>query len=453
MGKTIAAIATALGEASIGVVRISGDGAVTVADRVFQSVSGKALTECTGYSALFGYIEADGEKIDEAVALVFLAPKSYTGENVVELSVHGGSFVVRKVLRAVLDAGAVMAERGEFTRRAFENGKMSLNEAESVMDIISADGEQALRASMLAKSGILSRKCNEIKAKLTFAAATVAAFSDFPDEEPEFSGIDKLETMLSEAENELQRLLDTFETGRMIRHGVNTVIIGPPNAGKSTLMNLLSGYERSIVTPIAGTTRDIVEETVSLDGLILKLSDTAGLRDTDDEVEQIGVKRAKERIASADLVIAVIDSSDAENSEIKEIYKTLVGRPAVVVFNKSDLGIADKSAVKNSGLKFVEMSAKDGIGLEEFKNTVKEITKTGNLNGSAEVFLNERQRDCVLKALENVKESLSALRNGMTVDAVGVLLDDALAALLELTGERVTVEVANKVFEHFCVGK
>ena len=251
----------------------------------------------------------------------------------------------------------------------------------------------------------------------------------------------------------MQRLLDTFETGRMIRHGVNTVIIGPPNAGKSTLMNLLSGYERSIVTPIAGTTRDIVEETVSLDGLILKLSDTAGLRDTDDEVEQIGVKRAKERIASADLVIAVIDSSDAENSEIKEIYKTLVGRPAVVVFNKSDLGIADKSAVKNSGLKFVEMSAKDGIGLEEFKNTVKEITKTGNLNGSAEVFLNERQRDCALKALENVKESLSALRNGMTVDAVGVLLDDALAALLELTGERVTVEVANKVFEHFCVGK
>lgn len=453
MGKTIAAIATALGEASIGVVRISGESAVTVADRVFQSVSGKALTECTGYSALFGYIEADGEKIDEAVALVFLAPKSYTGENVVELSVHGGSFVVRKVLRAVLDAGAVMAERGEFTRRAFENGKMSLNEAESVMDIISADGEQALRASMLAKSGALSKKCSKIKDKLTFAAATVAAFSDFPDEEPEFSGIDKLETMLSEAENELQRLLDTFETGRMIRHGVNTVIIGPPNAGKSTLMNLLSGYERSIVTPIAGTTRDIVEETVSLDGLILKLSDTAGLRDTDDEVEQIGVKRAKERIASADLVIAVIDSSDAENSEIKEIYKTLVGRPAVVVFNKSDLGIADKSAVKNSGLKFVEMSAKDGSGLEEFKNTVKEITKTGNLNGSAEVFLNERQRDCALKALENVKESLSALRNGMTVDAVGVLLDDALAALLELTGERVTVEVANKVFEHFCVGK
>ena len=291
---------------------------------------------------MFGYVEVDGEKIDEAVALVFLAPKSYTGENVVELSVHGGSFVVRQVLRAVLDAGAIMAERGEFTRRAFENGKMSLNEAESVMDIISADGEQALRASLSAKSGALSQKCNVIRDKLTFAAATVAAFSDFPDEEPEFSGIDKLESMLGESEEELQKLLDTYDTGRMLRHGVNTVIVGPPNAGKSTLMNLLSGYERSIVTPIAGTTRDIVEETVNLDGLVLKLSDTAGLRETVDEVEQIGVKRAKERIDFADLIIAVVDSSDVKLEEIKELYKTLVGRPAVVVFNKSDICFADK---------------------------------------------------------------------------------------------------------------
>ncbi len=453
MSKTIAAIATALGEASIGVVRISGDDAIVVADKVFRSVSGKTLLECQGYSALFGHVEANGEKIDEAVALVFLAPKSYTGENVVELSVHGGSFVVRQVLRAVLDAGALMAERGEFTRRAFQNGKMSLNEAESVMDIISADGEQALRASLSAKSGVLSQKCNVIRDKLTFAAATVAAFSDFPDEEPEFSGIDKLESMLSESEEELQKLLDTYDTGRMLRHGVNTVIVGPPNAGKSTLMNLLSGYERSIVTPIAGTTRDIVEETVNLDGLILKLSDTAGLRDTTDEVEQIGVKRAKERIDFADLIIAVVDSSDVKTEEITELYKTLVGRPAVVVFNKSDIGTADKSDAQNLGLRFVEMSAKDGSGLAEFKTIIKEITKTNNLSGSADVFLNERQRDCVLRALENAKESLSALQCGLTVDAVGVLLDDALAALLELTGERVTVEVANKVFEHFCVGK
>ncbi len=453
MSKTIAAIATASGEASIGVVRISGDDAVSVADKVFKSASGKILAECNGYSALFGYVEADGEKIDEAVALVFLAPKSYTGENVVELSVHGGSFVVRKVLRAVLNSGAIMAAPGEFTRRAFENGKMSLNEAESVMDIISADGEQALRASLLAKSGVLSQKCGIIRDKLTFAAATVAAFSDFPDEEPEFSGIDKLETMLSEAEADLQRLLDTYDTGRMIRYGVNTVIIGPPNAGKSTLMNLLSGYERSIVTPIAGTTRDIVEETVNLDGLILKLSDTAGLRDTFDEVEQIGVKRAKERIDSADLIIAVVDSTEAGNINPEEIYKPLIGRLAVVVFNKSDIGIADKSYVQNLGLRFVEMSAKDGSGLDEFKSIIKEVTKTNNLSGTAEVYLNERQRDCVIKALENIKESLSALQSGLTVDAVGVLLDDALAALFELTGERVTVEVINKVFEHFCVGK
>ena len=453
MSKTIAAIATALGEASIGIVRISGDEAIAVAQKVFKSASGKALAEVQGYSALFGYVEAQGQRIDEAVALVFLAPKSYTGENVVELSVHGGSFVVRKVLRAVLEAGAFLAERGEFTRRAFENGKMSLNEAESVMDIISADGEQSLRASVLAKSGVLSQKCNAIKDRLAFAAATVAAFSDFPDEEPEFSGIDKLESMLSESKAELQGLLDTYDAGRMIRHGVNTVIVGPPNAGKSTLMNLLSGYERSIVTPIAGTTRDIVEETVNLDGLVLKLSDTAGLRNAADEVEQIGVKLARERIDSADLIIAVVDSSDTENSEIKQIFEVLKGRSAVFVYNKSDICTADKSLAEKQGLKFVEMSAKDGSGLAEFKSIVKEITKTDNLSGSADVFLNERQRDCVVRTLQNVNETLSSLQMGMTLDAVGVLLDDALAALLELTGERVTVEVMNKVFEHFCVGK
>ncbi len=453
MGRTIAAVATPEGLGGIGVVRVSGDNALAVADKVFKSVSGKKLSEQNGYTALFGHVIDGGNTVDEAVALVFRAPKSYTGEDTVELSVHGGSFVVRQVLRAVLSAGAVMAERGEFTRRAFENGKISLTEAEAVADIISSDGEQALRASMAAKNGAIFKKCAEIKENITFACATVAAFSDFPDEEPEFSGIDKLEQMLADSEGALNKLCDDYDTGRMIRHGINTVIVGPPNAGKSTLMNLLVGCERSIVTSIAGTTRDIIEETVSLDGVVLRLSDTAGLRETDDEVEQIGVRLTRERIECADLIIAVVDSTDAESQEIAQLLDGIKGRPAVVVFNKSDLATANTEVAVSRGLSFVEMSAKEGLGVQRFTELVKSVTGTANLSGESAVYLNERQRNCAQRALGSVKEALSALQCGMTVDAVGVCLDDALSSLMELSGERVTVEVANKVFEHFCVGK
>ena len=453
MSRTIAAVATPSGEGGIGVIRISGENAIRIADKVFRSASGKKLSDISGYSALFGAIENDGKKIDEAVALLFRAPKSYTGEDVVELSVHGGAYVVQQTLRAVLDAGAAMADRGEFTRRAFENGKMNLAEAEAVADIICADGEQALHASLAAKDGAVSQKCADIKEQLIMAAATVAAFSDYPDEEPEFSGSDRLENMLCDAENNLSQLCADYDTGRIIRHGINTVIVGPPNAGKSTLMNLLSGCERSIVTPIAGTTRDIIEETVRLDGLVLRLSDTAGLRDTEDTVEQIGVRLTRQRIASADLIIAVVDGADAARPEAVELYKAIQHRPAVVVFNKSDICSADRSFAEGFGLNCTEMSAKDGTGLEEFTALVKKVTGTANLTGDSSVFLNERQRDCAARALHCVTEALAALRGGMTVDAVGVCIDDALSALMELTGERVTVEVVDKVFEKFCVGK
>lgn len=453
MSKTIAAIATPSGEGGIGVIRISGDNAISVADMVFSSASNKALKDMDGYTALFGKISDINGKIDEAVALLFRAPKSYTGEDVVEISVHGGEFVLKKALRSVLESGAVLAERGEFTRRAFENGKLDLSQAEAVVDIIAADSEQSLRASIAAKSGAVSRKCAEIKENLVFAAATIAAFSDYPDEEPEFSGIDRLENMLNDAENKLDRLCRDYDTGRLIKNGINTVIVGPPNAGKSTLMNLLSGYERSIVTSVAGTTRDIVDETVNLDGIILRLSDTAGLRETDDLVEKIGVRLTRERIDSADLIIVVIDSADSNDKVIAELLDSIKSRPAIAVFNKSDISVADRSVAESRGVSSVEMSAKDGTGIDEFKALIKKITGMEKLSGTQSVFLNERQRDCASRALRFVREALKAKQSGMTVDAVGVLLDDALSALMELTGERVTVEVANKVFEHFCVGK
>ena len=453
MGTTVAAIATPAGSGGLGTVRISGDDAVNIADRVFISVSGRKLRELNGYTALLGRIVQGEKTVDEAVALVFKAPKSYTGENVVELSVHGGEYVVNRVLRAVLDAGALLAGPGEFTKRAFLNGKMDLSQAEAVMDIISANGEQALNAGNEALGGVVSRRCESIKEKLTFAAATVAAFSDFPDEEPEFSGIDKLEERLIQAEKELRELIDGYDTGRMIRNGISTVIAGPPNAGKSTLMNLLSGYERSIVTPIAGTTRDVLEETVRFGSVTLRLSDTAGLRDTEDEVERIGVERSKSKLDTADLILAVIDGSEALSAETNKLINGLSREETGLIYNKSDKGAPDVSFAEKRGMKYVIMSAADGSGLESLKDMISELTGTAGLEETAAVYLNERQRNCAVRALKYVKDASEAYSAGFTIDAVGVCLDDGLAALAEITGERVTSMVADEVFKNFCVGK
>ncbi len=450
--KTIAAVATPSGEGGIGTVRISGADALKIADKVFVAVSGNSILESEGYRAHFGTVKQNGKTIDQAVALVFKSPKSYTGEDTVELSVHGGDFVVRSVLRAVLDAGAVIAGPGEFTKRAFLNGKLDLSSAEAVMDIISAKGEQALNASVEALQGGLSSKCNLIRDNLSFAAATVAAFSDFPDEEPEFSGIDKLPKMLSDAKAELSKLVSTYDTGRMIKNGINTVIVGPPNAGKSTLMNLLSGYDRSIVTSVAGTTRDVVEETVNFADVTLRLSDTAGIRETDDEVEKIGVIRTKERIASADLCLAVFDGTD-KDFDITGLLNTLDIRKTVAVFNKSDVTLPNTKPAENLKVPFVTMSAKSGDGIEALAAQIKKITGTAHLDGMAAVYLNERQRNCALRALKHVEEAIKVEASGQTIDAVGVLIDDALAALLEFTGERVANRVADEIFARFCVGK
>ncbi len=450
--KTIVAVATPSGEGGIGTVRISGSDSLKIADKVFCAVSGKPLVESEGYRAHFGSVKQGKKTIDQSIALVFRAPKSYTGEDTVELSVHGGDFVVRSVLRAVLDAGAFLAGPGEFTKRAFLNGKLDLSSAEAVMDIISAKGEQALNASVEALQGGLSAKCNTIRDDLSYAASIVAAFSDFPDEEPEFSGIDKLPKMLDGIKSKLLELTSTYDTGRMIRNGINTVIIGPPNAGKSTLMNLLAGFDRSIVTSVAGTTRDVVEETVTFAGVTLRLSDTAGIRETDDEVEKIGVLRTKEKIASADLCLAVFDGTD-KGFDINGLLSTLDAHKTVAVFNKSDVITPDTTAAEILKIPFVTMSAKSGDGIEKLATEIKSITGTAHLDGTAAVYLNERQRNCAVRALDHINEAITVLSSGQTVDAVGVLVDDALAALLELTGERVTERVADEVFSRFCVGK
>lgn len=455
MEKTIAAISTAPAPGGIGMVRISGKDAFAVADRVFRGVSGRAVSQMKGYTAqLGGAFTPAGERLDDVVALVYRSPKSYTGEDVVELSCHGGLYVTKRLLQLVLDAGASPAGPGEFTRRAFLNGKVDLAQAEAVMGVIGASGEQALKAAQAGSSGVLSKKIQAIKAQLLVQASHLAAWADFPEEDVPAVEEQELLSAIRAGEESLTQLLAGFERGRMYREGLSTVIAGRPNAGKSTLMNLLSGCERSIVTQYAGTTRDVVEETVLLAGVPLRLADTAGIRDTDDPVESIGVQAAKRRLESAQLVLAVFDSSQSLEKEDWELMDSLQGVPAVAIVNKTDLPTQmDVGEIQRRFEKTVFLSAATGEGLEELEQALSEILDTKEFHPEEGVLFTQRQRADAQTALDSLREGEQAMALGMTLDAVTVCVEDALNALSALTGEQVSEEIVDRVFEEFCVGK
>ena len=455
MEKTIAAVSTAPAPGGIGIVRISGEEALAVADQVFRGVSGKKLSQMRGYTAqLGGAFTPAGERLDDVVALVYRSPKSYTGEDVVELSCHGGLYVTKRLLQLVLDAGASPAGPGEFTRRAFLNGKMDLAQAEAVMGLISASGEQARKAALAGSSGVLSQRIAAIKGELMEQAAHLAAWADFPEEDvPEVEESQLLEG-IRRGEAALSQLLEGFERGRMYREGLVTVIAGRPNAGKSTLMNLLSGCQRSIVTQYAGTTRDVVEETVMLAGVPLRLADTAGLRDTDDPVESIGVRAARQRLETAQLVLAVFDSSQALEKEDRELMDALEEVPSIAIVNKTDL--PTQIAVEEIQARFektVFLSAATGEGLEDLEQALSEILDTKEFHPQEGVLFTQRQRADAQTALDSLREGEQALLGGLTLDAVTVCVEDALTALSALTGEHVSEEIVDRVFEEFCVGK
>lgn len=455
MSTTIAAVSTPVAAGGIGVIRISGDEAVTVADQVFTAFSGKKLSSMKGYTAAYGKVHNEkGETVDECVALVFRAPKSYTGENTVEISCHGGILVTQQVLRCVLAAGAVAAGAGEFTKRAFLNGKMDLSEAEAVMSLISAQGEQGMKAALTALDGALSKKIRTITDELVSASAHMAAWVDYPDEEiPELSD-ESLQMILGKTETELSAMLSKFDAGQAITSGVDTAIIGKPNVGKSALMNMLTGFRRSIVTDIAGTTRDIVEETVRLGNVILRLADTAGIRESDDVVESIGVDMAKTRLERAGLILAVFDSSAPLDESDREIIELCRGRDAVAVINKTDLPCqADTAYLLSAFSHVVFVSAKTHAGEKKLIEAVEEMLGTDQINTAEAMLTTERQRISAVEALDCIRQAKDALENGVTLDAVNVCIDRAVDHLLALTGERAGEAVVNEVFSRFCVGK
>lgn len=452
--SAIAAISTPLGTGGVGIIRISGKNATEIADRIFVSVNGKKLSSSKGYRAYFGRI-FDGETaVDEVVCLVFRAPHSYTGEDVVEINCHGGVVLLKKILRLVLQNGAQAAAPGEFTKRAFLNGKLDLSEAESVMTLISAQGEQGANAAFNQLEGSLSRKIEKINSSLLSLAAHIAAWVDYPDDEIEELGNNELYSTIHNAYLELCALLSNFDSGMAVTNGVEAAIVGKPNVGKSTLMNLLTGYDRSIVTEIEGTTRDVVEETVNLNGCILRISDTAGMRETGDIVEKLGVERSRKKLERAAIVFAVFDLSKPLSDEDKELIDECKDKNVIPIVNKTDLEPRlDVDYIKNKLGSPLFISAKSGDGYNELCDRVAELMGTKNFDTTSAMLVNERQRICCQKASDALKDALEALNIGLTPDAIGVCIDDAIAALLELTGQKASEAVVDEVFKQFCVGK
>lgn len=452
--KVIAAIATAQAAGGVGMIRVSGEKAMEICDKIFDAVSGNKLENSKGYRAHFGRVHDSDGDIDECVALVFRAPHSYTGENVVELSCHGGLYVLKRVLRAVLSAGAVPARAGEFTERAFLNGKMDLTQAEAVMDLIGAQGKQAADAALTALGGTLSREIETNTEKLVNVCAHLSAWVDYPDEEIEELENDEMLDTVNEVEKALEKLISTYDSGKVLTQGVKTAIVGRPNVGKSTLMNMLVGSQRSIVTSYAGTTRDIVEDTVTLGGISLHLSDTAGIRESDDPIEAIGVDMAKDRLQKSEFVIAVFDGSEELTKEDRDILDFCKDKLCLGVINKTDLDVKDvRSEIAEYIETIVEISAEKLNGKEELEEAAAKLLETDRIDTTQAMLTGERQYLAVTEALSCVREAKFALTSGITLDAVNVSLDCAIEKLLELTGRKASDEVVNEIFSQFCVGK
>ena len=452
--STIAAVSTPNAVGGLAVIRISGDKAIEIAEAVFRPVGGKKVSDMKGYTCAYGDAYDGDEHIDDCILTVFRAPHSYTGEDTAEISCHGGLYVSKKILRAILKNGAENAEAGEFTKRAFLNGKLDLTQAEAVMDIISARGEKELKMAESLREGAAYRTARKCSDKLMKILGDLAAWADYPEEDIPEVEPDALMKELREVRSDLSTLVENYDSGRLIREGISTAIIGRPNVGKSTLFNCLSGCERSIVTDIAGTTRDIVEESVRLGDITLRLSDTAGIHDTDDVIEGIGVDMAEKMIDKAELVLAVFDGSCPLTEDDLYLVNKINKDKTIAVINKSDVDLKlDINELTKYFIHFVYVSAKENSGVIDLKNMVEEIFSINEQTFENVSAANERQKKCIDSALSSIDEAISALEIGEMLDAVNVIIDEAEQSILSLTGEKITDAVVDEVFSRFCVGK
>ena len=490
--ETIAAISTALSESGIGIIRVSGDDAVKIVNKIFVNPSGKRiLDKAATHTIHYGFIiEADSEEagiddveaesfirksaVDECLVSVMLAPRSFTGENVVEINCHGGVFVVKKVLSEVLKCGARLAEPGEFSKRAFLNGRIDLAEAEAVMDVISSKSDSALKASVSQLSGSVSGKIKKLREDILYNIAFIESALDDPEHISIDGYNDKLSSYVESWIRETEKLIESNDSGRFLREGIATVLLGKPNAGKSSVMNLLLGEDRAIVTDIAGTTRDTLEEYIKLGEIGLNLVDTAGIRETDNKVEQIGVDRAKKSADKADLIIYVIDItenfSQEDLREYEDMFKSFSGKKGIILLNKIDDLKKDSNennkennliTIKNQierinhdSYPMIEFSAVTGEGFEELKNTISELFFNGIHNGSDEIVItNIRHRQCLEECRDSLLKVKESIDNDLPEDFYSIDLMSAYSSLGKIIGEEIEDDLATEIFSKFCLGK
>ncbi len=454
---TIAAIATAMSNSGIGTVRISGDEALDVADRIFRPKKGsRKVSDMETHTIHYGYVTDGDEVIDEVMLLIMKAPRSYTCEDTIEIDCHGGVLVMKKILETVLKYGARPAEPGEFTKRAFLNGRIDLSQAESVIDVINAQNELALKSSVSQLQGAVLKKIKAIRAVVLHEIAFIESALDDPEHVSLEGYPEQLHEIMSDAHSKVKKLLDSSDNGKMLKEGINTAIVGKPNAGKSSLLNILVGEERAIVTEIAGTTRDILQEQIQIGGIGLNVIDTAGIRDTEDIVEKIGVNKSREYIEKADLIIYVVDSSTELDENDQEIIEAIRNKKAIVLLNKSDLDAKTDASVLQTQLSkpILSISAKNNTGIHELETLIEEMFFSGKLSFNDEVYItNIRQKNALAEAQNSLKMVLQSIADGMPEDFFTIDMMNAYEALGTIIGESVGEDLVNEIFSKFCMGK
>ena len=454
---TIAAIATAMSNSGIGIVRISGDEALDVADRIFRPKKGsRKVSDMETHTIHYGYVTDGDEVIDEVMLLIMKAPRSYTCEDTIEIDCHGGVLVMKKILETVLKYGARPAEPGEFTKRAFLNGRIDLSQAESVIDVINAQNELALKSSVSQLQGAVLEKIKAIRAVVLHEIAFIESALDDPEHVSLEGYPEQLHEIMSDAHSKVKKLLDSSDNGKMLKEGINTAIVGKPNAGKSSLLNILVGEDRAIVTEIAGKTRDILQEQIQIGGIGLNVIDTAGIRDTEDIVEKIGVNKSREYIEKADLIIYVVDSSTELDENDQEIIEAIQNKKAIVLLNKSDLDAKTDASVLQTQLSkpILSISAKNNTGIHELETLIEEMFFSGKLSFNDEVYItNIRQKNALAEAQNSLKMVLQSIADGMPEDFFTIDMMNAYEALGTIIGESVGEDLVNEIFSKFCMGK
>ncbi len=459
LDDTIAAIATAPGEAGLGIVRISGEKSIEIIDKIFESKRGKKLSQYKPRRITYGYIidPETNEKIDEVLVSYMKAPDTYTREDIVEINCHGGMIPVKRILELVLRSGARAADPGEFTKRAFLNGRIDLAQAEAIMDLIGAKTEKGFDVALNQLEGFLSKEVSKIREKLLEMLAHIEVSIDFAEEDIDEITLDILLESSREVEKDIQKLLDTSHTGKIIREGLSTVIVGKPNVGKSSLLNALIKESRAIVTNVPGTTRDVIEEYLSIKGIPLRLIDTAGIRETDDVVEKIGVERSKELFNLADLIIVVLDASDNLTKEDLEIMSLIGSKRALIIINKTDLPQKFevdevRNIVKDKDI--IEISILENIGIEQIEDALVEMVYQGEVKAKDSLLVtNVRHKNALERALKGIKDGIKAIEEQLPLDFIEVDIRDVWQALGEITGDTAEEDLLDRIFENFCIGK